>query len=422
MTSAPNSRRIVLATIGSLGDLHPILALALELRRRGHSVTVASTPWYRSRVESLGLAFRPLRPDWNPTDQALIAQCEDLRTGPEVLFRKIILPHISDTFHDLMAATADADLMVAGELVYAAPLVAEKRKLRWVSEILSPCSFFSAHDPSLLVNIPAAYRLRNAGPAINRALLNFGKLASRHWWTPVRNLRRQQGLRVSCDPVFRDKFSPELVLALFSSALALPQPDWPSHTLQPGFVFLDSPELPHPALAQFLASGDAPIVFALGSTAVHHPGNFYQESLRAATALGCRAILLGANSQAFPASPNLLTLPYAPNEQVFPHAAAIVHQGGSGTTAQALRSGRPQLFVPFGWDQPDNAARVERAGAAIALSRSTYNAQSAQAALHRLLTEPDFTQRALALVGTLAAESALQQSGDAIDQLLASAR
>jgi UDP:flavonoid glycosyltransferase YjiC (YdhE family) len=304
------------------------------------------------------------------------------------------LPHLRTTYDDLLAAAVGADLMIAGELVYAAPLVAEKLGLRWASVILSPTSFFSAHDPSLLVNIPNVYRLRRAGWIINRTILEFGKLASRHWWKPVRQLRRELGLRVQCDPVFKDKFSPDLVLALFSRCLAQPQPDWPRQTLQPGFVYFDGGGTADCSeLEDFLAAGDAPIVFTLGSTAVHNPGNFYEASVAAARKLGRRAVLLGAKPEALTGWAEGLTLPYAPYSWIFPHAAAIVHQGGSGTTGQALRSGRPELIVPYGWDQPDNGARLERLGAGLCLARSDYSAETAAAALRRLLTEPSFAAR-----------------------------
>jgi rhamnosyltransferase subunit B len=72
---------------------HPSIALALELRRRGHEVAIASTPYYREKVQRVGIGFRPLRPAWNPTDRELIQQCDQLRKGPEVLYRKLILPH-----------------------------------------------------------------------------------------------------------------------------------------------------------------------------------------------------------------------------------------------------------------------------------------------------------------------------------------
>ena len=242
MTVRNTPQRILFATIGSLGDLHPCLALGLELHRRGHSVTIASTESYRAKAEGLGFGFRAIRPNWNPSDQELIRQCEDLKTGPEILFRKLILPHLRDTYDDLLAAAVRADLMIAGELVYAAPLVAEKLRLRWISAILSPCSFFSSHDPSLLVNVPGLIHLRSMGWPVYRVGLNICRLATRHWWTPVRRLRGEVGLRVACDPVFRDKFSPFLVLALFSHWLAQPQPDWPSQTIQPGFVYYRRPK------------------------------------------------------------------------------------------------------------------------------------------------------------------------------------
>ncbi len=415
----PAAKRILLATIGSLGDLHPMLALALELQRRGHAVTLASTDFYRDKVRALGIEFRSMRPNWNPTDHSLIAQCENLKTGPEILFRRIILRHLRDTCDDLLAAAANADLMIAGELVYAAPLVAEKLTLPWVSAILSPCSFFSAHDPSVLVNAPALIHLRRLGWPVYRAALNAARLATRHWWSPVRQLRRELALSAQCDPVFRDKFSPLLVLALFSSQLAQPQPDWPPQTVQPGFLFFDR-NAPganqQPELTAFLAAGDAPLVFTLGSTAVHHPGNFYHASLAAAQKLGRRAILLGIeHSQTLP---SVLALPYAPYSAIFPHAAVIVHQGGSGTTAQALRAGKPQLIVPYGWDQPDNAARVQRLGAGLSLARSRYSPESATSALDLLLQNPNFAATAAHLATRIQAEDALAVAGNQIERIL----
>lgn len=427
-------QRIVLATIGSLGDLHPMLALGLELKRRGHLVSIASSSYYRERIEGLGFGFHPLRPNWDPTDAELIAQCEDIRRGPEVLFRQLVLPHLRDTYEDLHAAVANADLMLAGELVYAAPLVAEKLSLPWASVILSPTSFFSAYDPSLLVNIPSVYRLRTAGPWVNRALLNFGKVVSRHWWKPVRQLRGELGLRVECDPVFRDKFAPELVLALFSRVLAQAQPDWPRQTVQPGFVFYDgqgNAKEDSAALHAFLDSGEAPIVFTQGSTAVHNAGSFYETSAAAAKALGRRALLIGAKDLGNEglqqeATGRLLSVAYANYAEVFPRAAAIVHQGGSGTTGQALRAGKPQLIVPYGWDQPDNGERVARLGAGVCLARTSYTPEAAAAALWRLLGSPEsagqeFAKEAARAAGQIRGEDALVSACDTIERIFVEA-
>lgn len=418
LTVPAQPKRILLATIGSLGDLHPMLALAVELKQRGHDITVASTGLYRERIEALGLNFRSLRPDWDPTDPDLIAQCEDMRTGPEVLFRKLVLPHLRDTYDDLHAASLETDLMIVGELVYAAPLISEQLGTRWASVILSPCSFVSVHDPSLLVNVPEAYRLRRAGPLVNRAMLEFGKLFTRHWWQPVRELRGELGLRTSCDPIFRDKFSPYLVLALFSQTLARPQPDWPRQTLQPGFVFHDRGQSPDsPELAQFLAAGEPPIVFTLGSTAVHNPGNFYEASLAAAQQMRRRALLIGPKSLQGAVAEGILAVPYARYSQVFPHAAAIVHQGGSGTTGQALRAGRPQLIVPYGWDQPDNGVRIQRLGAGLCLERHKYSQETAAQALTQLIQDENFSTRSAEAARQIQCEDALTASCNALEQI-----
>jgi len=410
-----------MATIGSLGDLHPILALGAELKRRGHWVTVTTTGHYKDKVEGLGLGFHSLGPNWDPTDHDLIAECENLKTGTEVLLRKLVLPHLRETYDDLLAACLGADLLVAGELVYGAPLVSEKLGLRWVSEILSPCSFFSAYDPSLFVNIPNVYKLRKAGWFINRAVLDIGKLMTWHWWGPVRQLRREEGLRVQCSPVFKDKFSRDLVLALFSPCLAQQQPDWPKSTLQPGFIFYDrqKPKADeNPGLTAFLAAGEAPIVFTLGSTAVYNPGNFYEASMEAVRQLGRRAILIGVKPDGLASSEQVLMLPYAPYSEIFPRAAVIVHQGGSGTTGQAMLAGRPQLFVPYGWDQPDNAVRIERQGAGLSVARSEYSAETAAAALKQLLEDARFAARAAEIGTRMAKEDALVASCDAIEAIL----
>jgi UDP:flavonoid glycosyltransferase YjiC (YdhE family) len=237
----------------------------------------------------------------------------------------------------------------------------------------------------------------------------------------VRELRREQGLRPDCDPVFRDKFSPDLVLALFSRALAEPQPDWPKQTLQTGFVWFGESGkdagLDH-RLREFLNSGDPPIVFTQGSTAVSNPGNFYEVSMEAAARLGRRAVLVGASSELGRGSPHVLAMRYAPYSQIFPYAAVNVHQGGSGTTGEALRAGRPQLIVPYGWDQPDNAARVERLGAGIHLPRREYSVDAATAAVERLLREPGFAERAALAGERVRAEDGLTSACDAVESLL----
>lgn len=417
-TPISGRKNIIIATIGSLGDLHPCLVLGRQLLNRGYRVTIATTPYYKSKVEGAGLYFRSMRPDWDPTDTRLIRSCEDLQRGLEVLYRQMVLPELEHTYDDLIAAAGNADLLIAGELVYAAPLVAEKLGLPWVSLILSPFSFFSCIDPSYTVNLPILFNLRRA-PAVYKAALALGKLATRHWSNPVRRLRRKERLRRKCDPVFEDKFSPWLVLALFSRWFAPKQRDWPEQTLQPGFLYQEEPAEGEAvrSVDQFLSAGTPPLVFTQGSTAVHNPRDFYNVGIEVAKRLGVRALLVGSD-RTWEDGNDVLAVPYVPYSRVFPKASVVIHQGGSGTTGEALRAGRPMLVVPYGWDQPDNARRIERLGAGLHLPRTRYTVEAATAAVGRLLDDPRFSVINAELASHIQREDAIGSACDAIHALL----
>ncbi len=289
--------RIVLTTIGSLGDLHPKIAIALELRKRGHNVVFATHKEYQSKIEALGFEFHRMRPDNTALDDPQeMARMMDLQTGSEYIVRKWVCPSLREMYSDLMHSALEADFIFAGEGVIAAPLVAAKLGMSWASSAMAPISFFSAYDPPLLAPFPFLAKLRRLGLIVNRGVINFAKLVSNSWAKPVHQLRRELGLPpLIGNPFIDDKFSPYLVLALFSPVLAKPQPDWAANTIMAGSTFYDgsqgSTELTS-ELKQFLDAGAPPIVFTLGSAAVMTPGNFYLESIQAAKLLNRRAVLL----------------------------------------------------------------------------------------------------------------------------------
>jgi UDP:flavonoid glycosyltransferase YjiC (YdhE family) len=273
-------------------------------------------------------------------------------------------------------------------------VVAEELGLPWLSSVLAPMSFFSAHDLPVFAAAPQVHAARHLGLGACRSIIRMAKLAARHWADPVRLLRAELGLPEAPDPVFEGQYSPLGVLALFSRELADPQPDWPPHTHITGPLFYDggasSNGLPR-SLAQFLDGGEAPVVFTLGTSAVGAAGRFYEQSAAAARQLGVRAVLLvGTDPRNRPASPlpaSILLCDYAPYSALFPRAAAVVHQGGVGTMAQAMRAGRPMLVVPHAHDQPDNAFRAERLGIARVLYPKHYKASRAAESLAQLLAD-----------------------------------
>jgi UDP:flavonoid glycosyltransferase YjiC (YdhE family) len=243
-----------------------------------------------------------------------------------------------------------------------------------------------------------------------------------HWLRPVHDLRREIGLGPGGNPLLEGGNSPDLVLALFSNVLASPQPDWPPQAVVTGFPFHDEPgQKLAPEVEEFLQSGPAPIAFTLGSSAVLAAGNFYAVSLKAIERLQARALFLtGSQPQDLPAPlpENVMIWPYAPHEQVFCRAAAIVHQGGIGTTAQAMRAGRPMLVMPFAHDQYDNGARIQRLGSGIAIPRNKYREVTVADDLRRLVSERSYRQAAEAVGAVIRAESGALRAAQAIDGYL----
>jgi UDP:flavonoid glycosyltransferase YjiC (YdhE family) len=222
--------------------------------------------------------------------------------------------------------------------------------------------------------------------------------------------------------LFDGQHAPQAVLALFSRYLARPQADWPRQTVVTGFPFYDRhhqhPDL-SPQLRQFLDSGPAPLVFSLGSTAVGAAGDFYTVSLEAARRLRMRALFLtGPHAQGLP--PEATTVEYAPHSELFPRAAAIVHHGGIGTTAQAMLSGRPMLVVPFAHDQFDNAARVKRLGIAEVLYRGRYNVHRTEDLLRRLVQDPRYAEAAASVAAKVRDENGVETAANLIEAVLGS--
>lgn len=425
--AVPPARRIVLATFGSLGDLHPFIALAKELQARGHIPIIATSEFHRERIERQGIAFFPVRPDLLDIEAKpeFFRDLMDRKKGSEVVIRQVFMPSLRASYDDLREAVRGADLLVSHVVAFAGPLVAEATGIPWVSAVLSPISLLSNHDPSVPPQVPWFRHFRRLGPRFHGPLHGFARRAVRKWTEPVQQLRSELGLRPVADPLFEGGNSPTCMLVLFSRVLGEPQPDWPPQAVQTGFAFFDDVHATGMTaeLKQFLSAGPPPIVFTLGSSAVMDAGSFYERSRAAAEQLDRRAIFLigidPRNRLREPLPKSMLALEYAPHSELFPRASAIVHQGGVGTTAQALRAGRPMLVVPWGHDQLDNAYRVCRLGVARTLARDKYTVRRAATALRHLLDEPTHITRASEVGRLVRAENGAASACLAIERALA---
>ena len=417
--------RIVFSTFGTFGDINPLVALSLELKRRGHTPVLAVPAMFREKIEPLGIEFAAVRPDQDPSAKHMVEMIWDIKKGTERGLREFLFPAIRDSYQDLLAAVeanGGADLLVTGELAYAGPIVAEKTGIPWASYVLAPLSFFSGYDPPVLPPYPMLAKVQSLVPGVGHLIPRFARVVTRNWPEPIYALRRDLGLPRGKEPIFDAKHSELLVLAMFSRVLGDPQPDWPASTRITGFAFYDG-DAGNTNLASeleaFLSSGPPPLVFTLGSAAVMAAGDFYEVSAAAATLLGRRAVLLtGSDPQNRPKgalSKDICVAPYAPYSKIFPRAAAIIHQGGVGTTAQALKAGRPMLVMPYSHDQPDNARRVRHLGVAKRIRRQDYKPEIAARKIEDLLGDAAYTKRAAEVARVVAEEDGVRTACDALE-------
>lgn len=417
-----SGKRIVLTTFGSFGDLHPYLAIALELKARGHHPIIATSSYYRDKIEAAGISFYRVRPDIPPPDEhtEMVAKIMDLKTGPEFLFKELLAPNVRVAYEDLKEATKDADLLVTHVITYAGPILAQKTGIPWISTVLAPASFFSAYDPIVPARAPSVGKLLRLHPLFARAFLRIAKRMVDKWIEPIYAFRAELGLPRGLNPVFEGQHSPSLVLALYSKLFGEPQADWPAQTRVTGFPFYDKRDeaAVSPDLEKFLDNGPAPIVFTLGSSAIFVAEDFYRQSIEAARKLNRRAVILIGDARNMPKESlpdGIAAFDYAPYGMILPRAAAIVHQGGVGTTAQALRAGVPTLIVPFSNDQPDNAAHVERLGVGRTLRRSKYKAARVAKELGMLLADKSFAEKAAEVGRQIRGEDGARNAAEAIE-------
>lgn len=421
-------KKVVLASVGSLGDLHPFIAVGLALKRRGLDAVLAVPQSYVAKVERSGLKAHAIFPDFETLgvtqEIGTAAAAKRLMRDPDFLVRSVFLDHLSDTATKLEEAARGAAAIVSTSFA-PGEMVAEKLALPIIPAVLQPYMMFSASEPpvSLEFWMLRSWPKTRWGVAFNRLALQmiYGEMRRRYGGS-INCVRRANGLGPATTVPILGLPPAPLTLALYSPVLGAPMLDHPPNTLVTGAVFFDSesgaPEtLDEEALA-FRSKGEPPLVFSLGSFVVNAPGNFYRESLAAARLLGRRAVLLTGGGEAPPPADDVLIRTYVPHSQIFPLAAAIIHHGGAGTTAQALLAGKPQIVVPHMGDQWDHGARIQRLGVGKFVRPDQYRAARVANALKELFAEPAVAQRAQQIGIQISAERGAETAAEAIERTI----
>ncbi len=421
--------RIVLATIGSLGDIHPFIALGLALKSRGHEVMLGVPESLVDAVTRVGIEAVPIMPRFERIWQELgLTKEQAIRRiidDQDFMIRHITLPAIDAGVRALDEAVAGADAVVGSLFALASAIVAEKHGVPFVPAFLQPMTVFSAYDPPIGQNFGTISTRRSSAwtRGWNRMCFSaIRQVMHFRYAAQIDQVRRAHGLpKQASTPILDHESHRSLRLAFYPDYFAPPHPDFPVNFRHVGFPVFDDGDGRCTSLdaefERFLAAGPPPLVFTLGSLVTGSPREFYSESVALARAMGMRAVLLTGGASV-PTGPDVLARDYAPHSLVFPRAAAVVHHGGIGTTAQALRAGKPQIVVPHIGDQRDNAARLRRLGVARFVDPARYRAARMAPILQAMLADWALHAQAIRLAGMTSGVNGAEVAAGMIESAL----
>ena len=411
--------RALLIPIGTAGDVHPHVGLALALRGRGHDVTLATSAYFSPLIERLGLRFVPL---------GTVEQYETLIAHPDLWHHRKGLNVLAGALQMASAdlyrivrehGVGDDTIVIAPALAFAVRTAQDALGIRLVTAHLQPSCFHSVHRSPVLH--PALKRINKLPRVLKRLLFTLvDRVADRALAAAVNTHREELGLDRVRHITSRWWHSPTCVIGMFPDWFASVQPDWPPHVHLTGFPLYDERDATEvPAeVAAFLDAGDPPVVFVAGS-GNRQAERFFQAAADACQQFGRRGLLLTRYPEQLPVEmpDGVRHFDYVPFTEVLPRAAALVHHGGIGSASQALAAGIPHLVMPMTFDQPDNADRLRELGVARVLSPARFRGPAVARELEQLLGSTETAARCRALAQRLSGVNGLTAACEVIEQV-----
>lgn len=383
----------IIASLGSPQDVQPFLGIGGALRARGHAVTAISYDRYEAVARVHGLDFVSAGP-WAEVEQLLGATDFSHPSSMDRVLKTLMVPPMRRVYQLIAERHVPKEtILVASAPTIAARLAQEKLGLPHITLHLAPGALRSTELPPRFAraDLPGWLAGLLARPTYAVSDWQLDRLVKHD----VNAFRGELGLRAQ-ESVARWMATAKRALGLFPEWFAPPQLDWPRHTTLTHFPLFDTPSTATltPEVEAFLAAGEPPIVFTVGAQAKGF-GWFHKASVEACVTLGARGILVSDAPQDIPKPlpASVLHVEDVSFAALLPKARAFVHHAGMGVIAQALRAAVPQLVVPWGFNQFDNASRVRRLGVAEELDSTGYGGRWVADSLERLLSEPTLAQR-----------------------------
>lgn len=391
--------RVLLSTIGSRGDVQPLVALALQLRALGQEVRLCVPPDFRDWIESLGMPVTPIGPELRSTGKARPAAAPPT---PEQR-RRMAEASVAAQFETIAPAARGCDVIVgATALQIAAPSIAETMGIPYVFVAYCPTVLPSTHHAPPLLGMlgdqpapsPVDYAALWARDA-ERFNASFGAALNSH--------RASLGLSPVSD-VRRSILTDRPWLAADPKLAPWPDPTDES-VLQTGAWVLEDERALSPELEAFLDAGEPPVYFGFGS--VRAPEDLSRVMTRSARALRRRAIVSRgwADLSLVDDEPDCLVVGEVNLSVLFKRVAAVVHHGGAGTTTAAAQAGAPQTVIPQMYDQHYWAQRIHHLGIGTAHAPGTPTTGSLTSALEHTL-RPEVAARARSIAPAVRSDGA----------------
>jgi vancomycin aglycone glucosyltransferase len=368
--------RVLLAAVGTRGDVQPAVALALELRKLGHAARMCTSPNFVDWAKSLGIEALPMGVEMRMPKGGGASP----KLTPEELrrLRESMPDLVADQFDTLGKAVAGCDVIVgANAHQYAAPSIAEHAGIGCVTAVYAPNSLPS---PDLAPPPAPGQTIEAAGSAsIEEQWRNTANAWNERAFARVNHNRGRLGLR-PIDDVLDYVLTDHTWLA--ADAVLAPAPATPGRRIfQTGTWMLDD-RTPLPVeLEAFLDDGEPPLYAGFGSMPA--AGDVAQRLVGAARTAGRRLVVARgwAELELVDAAPDCIAVGDVSHDVLFPRVAAVIHHGGAGTTAAAARAGVPQVITPMFSDQFYWAGRIVALGVGAATPHAAMTAQSLASAL-----------------------------------------
>jgi len=404
--------RVLLSTIGTRGDVQPMVALALQLREHGQEVRICAPPDFSEWIGGLGIPFVPVGPEVRQTEAPSRSAAQAPPTPEQI--RKLMEDTVAGQFETITGAVKGCDVLVAGmALQFALHSVAEQMGIFYVYAAWCPITLPSPHHAP--PPLPSRAQPPKDGTADNRTLWTEDKkIWNDHWAAAINSHRAAAGLAPVSDVrshILTDRpwLAADPILAPWTETADL-------DVVQTGaWIPSDQRQLPVEVEA-FLDAGEPPVYFGFGS--MRAPQDVGQAMIKAARAVGRRAIVSrGWAGLILPDNEtDCLSLGEVNLQALFRRVAAVVHHGGSGTTTLAALGGAPQVVVPQMYDQHYWAKRIHDLGIGTAHAPGAPTAGSLTEALSHTL-QPDMAARARAVAASVRTDGAEIAARRLIDEV-----